>query len=251
MGIVIAAMCAALAVLVIEPSPDTSLRRLRRHVRDAPESMPRSTRPIPSAASRHAGRPWLLSGACAVAIAVALGGLAGVVAGAGVMLLAMRSLRRHAATAGASGQRQLAAVVPLTADLLAACLTAGAQPAAAADAVAAAVGGAMGEELRRVTATLRLGGDPEPTWLSLAGNDALAPLARAFARAAGSGASLAAILADVAEDARRQQRVAAEIAARRVGVYAAAPLGLCFLPAFVLLAIVPIIAGLVGAIPLH
>lgn len=35
-------------------------------------------------------------------------------------------------------------------------------------------------------------------------------------------------------------------APRRVGVLAVAPLGLCFLPAFVLLGIVPVVVGLAG-----
>ena len=39
---------------------------------------------------------------------------------------------------------------------------------------------------------------------------------------------------------------AAEQAARRVGVLAVAPLGLCFLPAFVLLGVVPVVIGLAG-----
>ena len=38
----------------------------------------------------------------------------------------------------------------------------------------------------------------------------------------------------------------AEDAARRVGVRAAVPLGLCLLPAFLLIGIVPVVAGLVA-----
>jgi hypothetical protein len=34
---------------------------------------------------------------------------------------------------------------------------------------------------------------------------------------------------------------------RRAGVLAAAPLGLCFLPAFVLVGVVPVVTGLAGS----
>ncbi len=125
-------------------------------------------------------------------------------------------------------------------------MSAGAQPDAAADAVGRAVGGPAGDELRRVTAALRLGGDPTATWLSLPPPQAV--IGRAFARAAQTGAPLADLLTGVAAEERGRQRAAAEVAARRVGVHAAAPLGLCFLPAFVLLAVVPVVAGLVRSL---
>jgi pilus assembly protein TadC len=63
-------------------------------------------------------------------------------------------------------------------------------------------------------------------------------------RAAASGAPVAETLTRLADDSRAAARVAAVTAARRVGVQVVAPLGLCFLPAFVLLGIVPVIAGL-------
>ena len=50
----------------------------------------------------------------------------------------------------------------------------------------------------------------------------------------------------MAADVRAEYRSAAEQAARRVGVLAVAPLGLCFLPAFVLLGVVPVVVGLAG-----
>jgi hypothetical protein len=47
----------------------------------------------------------------------------------------------------------------------------------------------------------------------------------------------------VARDARDGSRWEGEAKARAVGARAAAPLGLCFLPAFVLVAIVPIVVA--------
>jgi Flp pilus assembly protein TadB len=139
-------------------------------------------------------------------------------------------------------------VLPLATELLAACIASGALPAAAATAVADATGGPLATELRRVVAALKLGGDPVASWLSLGSDDVLEPLGAAFSRSASSGAPLAALLSDLAADLRMQQRLAAESAARRVGIRAAAPLGLCFLPAFILLNLVPIVASLVGGL---
>ncbi|MCU1621436.1 MAG: hypothetical protein JWL79_281, partial [Frankiales bacterium] len=50
----------------------------------------------------------------------------------------------------------------------------------------------------------------------------------------------------VAADARRRQAVDAHRRAARAGVLAVLPLGACFLPAFVLLGVVPAVIGLAG-----
>jgi pilus assembly protein TadC len=50
----------------------------------------------------------------------------------------------------------------------------------------------------------------------------------------------------VAADARRRQEAEGHRRAARAGVLAVLPLGACFLPAFVLLGIVPVVAGLAG-----
>jgi len=56
------------------------------------------------------------------------------------------------------------------------------------------------------------------------------------------------VLGTIAAAGRRARQVAAQAAARRAGVLAVGPLGLCFLPAFVLVGVVPLVAGLVGAV---
>ena len=63
------------------------------------------------------------------------------------------------------------------------------------------------------------------------------PASRSPPRSSGWPAELAA-----------RDRGETEDRARRVGVQAAVPLGLCLLPAFVLLGIVPWVAGMVGAL---
>jgi len=66
--------------------------------------------------------------------------------------------------------------------------------------------------------------------------------------AAESGAPLSDVLAGLAEDARARALLAARLRARAVGVRAVLPLGLCFLPAFVLLGVVPLVAGMVSQV---
>ncbi|WP_084550353.1 type II secretion system F family protein [Actinomadura rifamycini] len=143
---------------------------------------------------------------------------------------------------------RLVADLPVAVDLLAACLRGGTPWQDAVDAVAGAVGGPLGDELDRVSAQIRLGADPAAAWLALTGEPALAPLARAAVRATSHGAALAPSLARLARDQRRTARTAAAARARAAGVRVLAPLGLCFLPAFVLLGVVPAVAGIASTI---
>ncbi len=73
--------------------------------------------------------------------------------------------------------------------------------------------------------------------------DALLRLAR---RSSASGVALADAVSGLATQCRQDATHAAAATAERAGVLIAGPLGLCFLPAFVCLGIVPVIAGLAG-----
>ena len=130
--------------------------------------------------------------------------------------------------------------------LLGAALVAGAAPVTALNAVAEAVPGPVAEELLLVRHRLALGVDPVTVWSSLTGP--LAPLGRTLARAHRSGSSVSAAVTALGEDLRAAARQQVEEAARTVEVKAAAPLGVCFLPAFVLLGIVPMTAGVFSAL---
>jgi tight adherence protein B len=70
----------------------------------------------------------------------------------------------------------------------------------------------------------------------------------ALDRAEMSGAKLAATLTRLADRARDEAHAESIAAARRAGVLAVAPLGLCFLPAFLLLGVVPMVLGSVPAL---
>jgi Flp pilus assembly protein TadB len=132
--------------------------------------------------------------------------------------------------------------LPLALDLAASALRAG-QTVADALALAAPAAGTVATPLRRVAVLLRLGSDPADAWQVVA-DGALAPVARIAVRSANSGVRLAAAFEAHAADLRREVQAAMQQRAQRAGVAALAPLGLCFLPAFVCLGIVPVIVGI-------
>jgi pilus assembly protein TadC len=133
-------------------------------------------------------------------------------------------------------------------DVLAVCLSGGLTVPEAAAATASFAPPALQMILQRAADLLRLGADPDVAWQSPdeksgAGCEALTRLAR---RSAASGSALAAGVAELAEQERQDVTHAAAAAAERAGVLIAGPLGLCFLPAFVCLGLVPVVAGLAG-----
>ena len=137
-------------------------------------------------------------------------------------------------------------------DVLAVCLEAGMAVPTAAAVAAPCAPPKLAAVLRRAADLLALGADPAVAW-SISSDqpvdtadaqlDALLRLAR---RSASSGAALAGGVAELADQVRHDAAHAATAAAERAGVLIAGPLGLCFLPAFVCLGLVPVVAGLAG-----
>lgn len=141
-------------------------------------------------------------------------------------------------------RERLVTELPQACDLLAVCLESGLPLRSAAEVISDALGGPLGECLAEVVAKVRLGVDEAQAWSELgAAEPALAVLGREVARTAGSGVTLSRTLRSLGVDARRDAAAAAEVRARRVGVRSVLPLMLCFLPAFLLLGVVPIIGG--------
>ena len=108
----------------------------------------------------------------------------------------------------------------------------------------------LGALLRRASDLLAMGADPDTAWQAPEGHepDGCEALSRLARRSASSGSALAHGVAELAEQSRQDARHTAAAAAERAGVLIAGPLGLCFLPAFVCLGIVPVVAGLAGDI---
>jgi pilus assembly protein TadC len=127
---------------------------------------------------------------------------------------------------------------------LAVCLEVGLPVAAAVAAAAESLDGPAGEELRRVAGLLELGADPVQAWDVARRAPPLAAFARAAARSAGTGAALARSARAEATRLRAALGDAAETRAQRTAVLITAPLGLCFLPAFLVLGIAPVVIGL-------
>ncbi|WP_341829905.1 type II secretion system F family protein [Streptomyces hainanensis] len=136
--------------------------------------------------------------------------------------------------------------LPLATELLAACLAAGAAPGAAAGAVGAALDGPLGRGLVRAAAELRLGGDPAAVWGRFGRLPGAAGLARRLELAGTSGAPVVAAVTAEAAESRARRRRSAQAGARRAAVWATGPLGLCFLPAFLLIGVAPVVLGLAG-----
>ena len=180
-----------------------------------------------------------------VAAAVVIGGWWAVPVGLGTAFVLDRLLRRLEPAAVRDERQRMVADLPLAADLLAAALRAGAPVDRAAAAVADALGGPLGERLHRVARVLRMGGDAAEAWSYLDVPGA-GRIVTAAVRSSASGGALAGALSRLADDLRADRAVAAEAAVRRAGVLVVLPLGLCFLPAFVLAGLVPVVVAVLG-----
>lgn len=196
---------------------------------------------------------WAAALAGAGTLALVGGQPAGWAAGAAVTLVTHRLLTGLSNRPDSEAAGRLMADAPLAFDLIAACIAAGAPPETALRGVVDAVDGPLGELLGSVARAAALGSPADQAWAPLLSADMPAPLrdaAAGFVRAQRSGAALAPALERIAADQRQARRVASQVAARRAGVLAVGPLGLCFLPAFVLVGVVPLVAGLVAGVAL-
>lgn len=127
-------------------------------------------------------------------------------------------------------------------DLLeAACLTGVGLPRAL-DAVGCAIGGERGGALRAVAGALLLGAPWADAWSDVP--PALVAAGRALRPAWDDGTPAAGLLRTAAEGLRRERRLRAGEEAARLGVRLVLPLGLCHLPAFVLVGLVPVMVAM-------
>ncbi|ROO90942.1 type II secretion system (T2SS) protein F [Actinocorallia herbida] len=195
-------------------------------------------------------RGAVLCGVVGLGVWAFFGGIGGILAGAMAAGWCRWWWGRREPPEAGRRRRRLESDLPVAVELLAACLGAGVGWADAVEAVGEALGGPVGEEFEAVAVRVGLGADPADAWAARASDPALAPLARAAARAGRGGAPLSPVLTRLSRDQRSAASAAAEERAREAGVKAVAPLGLCFLPAFVLVGIVPAIAGIAQGIAL-
>ncbi|MCH1867759.1 type II secretion system F family protein [Nocardioides sp. CFH 31398] len=236
-AVVLSAVALGCAVLLARVSPVGSHGRAQATTSStgAPADLLRRTR-------------WATAPLAAVGALVVVPGpvapVAALAAGAGVWVLASRAEPSSARRAREAARRDLASLV----DLFAGALAAGAPPGRAVRVVCEALPGPAADRLAGVVARLELGVAPEQVWSDLAADPVLGPLGRTLARAESSGASVATAVGALADDLAGQARAEVEDRARAVGVRAALPLGLCLLPAFLLLGVVPMVAGMVAGL---
>lgn len=128
-------------------------------------------------------------------------------------------------------------------ELLSACLGAGLPLRAALAEVVAVVDGPVHAVLGEVLGRLQLGEDDAAAWRSIVDHPQLGPAATDLARSMESGIVVAGLLDEYAQQARDSRHARAQERAKAIGVAAVLPLMICFLPAFFLIGIVPIVAG--------
>lgn len=221
---------AALLVGATCPAPGR-LRALRARERRATTTGPPRTAVLALLVPAGAALGWTLGGST--------GTVVGGVAGTGALVLARR-------LPGIRADRAEDADLAAVWDLLATCLAAGLTVPDALDAAGHRLPGPAGATLRTVSGLLALGASAEDAWAAAAGTTGLAGFARAAGRSARTGSALG--RAASAEAARLREGLTdrAEERAQRAAVRITAPLGLCFLPAFLVLGIVPVVIGLAG-----
>lgn len=132
--------------------------------------------------------------------------------------------------------------------LVEAAVTTGVALPHALGAVGRAVGGASGAGLVRAGSALVLGAAWSSAWAE--GPPAVHPVRDALEAAWTAGAPPVAGLRARADRLRRERRRAVRTAAARLAVHLVLPLGACFLPAFVLVGLVPVVLSLAGGLEL-
>lgn len=235
----------AVAVLLLVP-PRPRLARCSPAPDPAPDPVATSGAHPDAGVLRRGRLLWsVLAGAGTAAL---LGGLLALPAGLAAATATWIAATRLEPPALRRRRDEIRRDLPHVVTLLAAALRSGLDPAAAIDLVCRALPGPAAARLDPTAARLHLGGDVAAAWAGLTRDPELAPLGRTLARAHRTGAPVVAAVERLAADLAAQARADVEDRARAVGVRAAVPLGLCLLPAFLLLGIVPLAVSLATAL---
>lgn len=142
-------------------------------------------------------------------------------------------------TRGAGGRH----LVPEALELIALALGGGASVPRAVAEVASTLPAPLGAELGQVASGLACGEDPVQVWERT--GDHWAPARRALSLAEAAGVAPTEALRAAAADLRRDAVADVEVATARLAVRLVLPLGLAYLPAFVLTTVVPLVLALV------
>ncbi|MCX5195941.1 type II secretion system F family protein [Streptomyces sp. NBC_00249] len=243
------AVCLAAAVWCLASAVAARLRRraVRRRIAGLLWTEPARRGPLRGRRLRAALAGWAGPVGALVAVWVLVGGVPGALAGCGAAFAVRWALAR-VRPAELVGHREAERQLPFAADLLAACLAAGAGPVEAAEVVGESLGGPVGERLALAGAELRLGGEPGAAWGRLARIPGARGLAECLERAARSGAPAAEPVSRLAAALRAERSRQASARAQRAAVLVTAPVGLCFLPAFLAVGVAPVVIGMASGL---
>lgn len=144
--------------------------------------------------------------------------------------------------------------LPIHLELIGHCLRAG----VSVDTAVASVQQAMGDRatdrllaaLSQAAGLLAIGADPQRAWQPVAAEPELAGLAAAALRSAHGGAGLAEAFGEQAALVRAAYVQRRGMRGAKAAVAVTAPLGVCFLPAFICLGLAPVVIGLVSSLTL-
>lgn len=231
--LVLAAVLAALAAHLLLDHPAARLGRLRE--RPLARTMPRAGVGLPV---RHRVVGGLVASLASLVLLPGGAGLVGAALLGPAAFLALGRIRRGRDTARAAAQ------LPQALDFIAVCLDAGLPLPSALDAVARVSPTPTSDVMEKVASQLAIGRGGQEAWLQLRADPVWGRVASDIARAEHSGTALADLLRVHAGEAREEVGDAALKSARKVGVKSVVPLMACFLPAFLLVGVVPIVAGL-------
>lgn len=202
------------------------------------------TEPEATLVSRVAASRGPVAAVAGLALGLLVGGWPGVAAGVLVTLVSPLVFSRLEPAASRSRRTELVRAAPLVADLIGSTMLAGIPIEQAVPAVGRAVGGSAEAVLGQLSLRLQMGVDPAAAWSALGQEPGFEVLGRAAARSARTGAPLADILLEAGTALRAKANSEGLAQVHAAGVRSVVPLGLCLLPAFVLLGIVPVVAGI-------
>lgn len=133
--------------------------------------------------------------------------------------------------------------LPQALDLVQACVGSGQPLRHAIATVGEAMGPPVSDLFDAVTNAISVGMSDEQAWQVLENNPIVGSLARDLARSTAWGMAITDVLAQHSNDLRRLGKNQRLASAKTVGVKSVLPLGVCYLPAFILIGVVPVIAG--------
>ncbi|QGF22831.1 type II secretion system F family protein [Raineyella fluvialis] len=243
---VVAALAAGVVGLVV-PAPPRGPRRLlgERAASWPVRAWERLARPVPGAPDPETRARVAMSAGGAAGVVV-LSTAAGWFAPLIVMAVAAGAYvasGRVVSPAERRRRRRLAADLPGALELMASCLAAGLPVRGAAAAVAGAFGGPLADDIGGVLGQVAIGDAEARAWRRLVDDPVWSMVARDLARSVESGSALVELLQAHADRARHERHADVLARARTVGVRSVLPLMACYLPAFLLVGVVPVIAG--------